>query len=77
MVDGFARKFHAVYRKAERDGTLKLGLPETEFFYTILSIMLSAAGKFAEGLVYPPEHAKDMTGELKLLNDMIMRTYLT
>lgn len=63
--------------KAERDGTLKLGLPETEFFYTILYIMLSAAGKFAEGLVYPPEHAKDMTGELKLLKDMIMRTYLT
>ena len=77
VVDGFARKFHAVYRKAERDGTLKLGLPETEFFYTILYIMLSAAGKFAEGLVYPPEHAKDMTGELKLLKDMIMRTYLT
>jgi hypothetical protein len=75
VVDGFARKFHAVYQKAEKDGTLKLGLPETEFFPTIMYIMLSAAEKFAEGLVYPPEHGKDMTGELTLLKNMILRMY--
>ncbi len=75
VVDGFARKFHAVYQKAEQDGTLKLGLPETEFFPTIMYIMLSAAEKFAEGLVYPPEHEKDMTGELELLKNMILRMY--
>ena len=75
VVDGFARKFHAVYQKAEKDGTLKLGLPETEFFPTIMYIMLSAAEKFAEGLVYPPEHEKDMTGELELLKKMILRMY--
>ena len=75
VVDGFARKFHAVYQKAEKDGTLKLGLPETEFFPTIMYIMLSAAEKFAEGLVYPPEHEKDMRGELELLKKMILRMY--
>ena len=75
VVDGFARKFHAVYQKAEKDGTLKLGLPETEFFPAIMYIMLSAAEKFAEGLVYPPEQEKDMTGELELLKKMILRMY--
>lgn len=75
VVDGFARKFHAVYQKAEKDGTLKLGLPETEFFPTIMYIMLSASEKFAEGLVYQPEHEKDMTGELELLKNMILRAY--
>ncbi len=75
VIDGFARKFHAVYQKAERDGTLKLGLPETEFFPAIMYIMLSASEKFAEGLVYPPEREKDMTGELELLKSMILRMY--
>ena len=75
VVDGFARKFHAVYQKAERDGTLKLGLPETEFFPAIMYIMLSASEKFAEGLVYQSEQEKDMTGELELLKSMILRTY--
>ena len=75
VVERFARKFHAVYQKAEQDGTLKLGLPETEFFPTIMYIMLSAAEKFAEGLIYPPEHEKDMTRELELLKNMILRAY--
>lgn len=75
VVDGFARKFHAVYQKAEKDGTLKLGLPETEFFPTILYIMLSASEKFAEGLVYQPENEKDMTRELELLKNLILNAY--
>ena len=75
VVDGFARKFHAVYQKAEKDGTLKLGLPETEFFPTILYIMLSAAEKFAEGLVYQPENEKDMTRDLELLKNLILHAY--
>lgn len=75
VVDGFARKFHAVYEKAERDGTLRLELPEKKFFYTIMYIMLSASEKFAEGLVYPSEYEEDMTEELELLKDMILQKY--
>ena len=75
VVDGFARKFHAVYAKAEKDGTLRLELPEKKFFYTILYIMLSASEKFAEGLVYPSEYEEDMTEELVLLKDMILQKY--
>ena len=76
VVDGFAQKFHAVYRKAEQDGTLRLEMPEAKFFATIMYIMLSAAEKFAEGLVYPSEFQEDMSAELELLKDMILRRYL-
>ena len=75
VVDGVARKFHAVYEKAERDGTLRLELPAKKFFYTIMDIMLSASEKFAEGLVYPSEYEEDMTEELALLKDMILKKY--
>ena len=54
---------------------MKIGLPETKFFYTILYIMLSASEKFAEGLVYPSEYEEDMTEELYLLKNMILQTY--
>ena len=76
-VEVFAKKFHAVYQKAEKDGTLKVDLPENKFFVSTLYIMLSVAGKYAEGLVYPPTLAKaeDMTEELLILKDMIMRNY--
>lgn len=77
VVDGFARKFHAVYKKAKRDGTLRLEMPETKFFYTIMYIMLSVSEKFAEGLVYPSEHKEDMTRELELLKDMILQRYVS
>ena len=75
VVDGFAKKFHAVYQKAEQDGTLRLEMPETKFFYTIMYIMLAAAEKFAEGLVYPLEYEEDMTEELELLKNMILQKY--
>ena len=77
VVDGFAEKFHAVYQKAKKDGTLRLELPEKKFFYTILYIMLAAAEKFAEGLVYPSEHEEDMTDALELLKNMILNKYAT
>ncbi|MBQ7514933.1 MAG: TetR/AcrR family transcriptional regulator [Schwartzia sp.] len=75
VVDGFARKFHAVYQKAEQDGTLKLGLPEAQFFAAIMYIMLAAAEKFAEGLVYPMDQGEDQSENLELLKAMILRTY--
>ena len=57
-VEVFATKFHTVYRKAKKDGTL----------YTFVSV----AGKFAEGLVYPPDGEHDMTEELLMLKRMIV-----
>ncbi len=39
--------------------------------------MLSAAEKFAEGVVYPSKCEEDMTEELELLKDIILSRYVS
>ena len=75
MVSVFAQKFHVVYSKARKDGTLVIGISEKKLFVNTLYIMLSVAGKYAEGLIYPPDYEQDMTEELYMLKHMIMNTY--
>ena len=76
-VEVFAKKFHVVYEKAQTDGTLKVDMPERKFFLSSLYIMLSVAGKYAEGLIYPlgMEEEEDMTEELLRLKKMILDEY--
>ncbi len=74
-VSVFAEKFHAVFRKAQADGTLNIRTSEKKLFVSTLYIMLSVAGKYAEGLIYPVDYNRDMTEELFMLKRMIMDTY--
>ena len=78
VVELFAGKFHAVYQKAKRDGTLRVNLPEMKFFASSLHIMLAVSEKYADGLLYPPNEPleTDLSDELLLLKDMILRNYL-
>ena len=71
-VNVFATKFHTVYRKAKKDGTIDTRIPEKRLFVGTLYAVLSVAGKFAEGLVYPPDGEHDMTEELLMLKRMIV-----
>ena len=71
-VNVFAHKFHTVYLKAQKDGTLDLRIPEKRLFVNTLYTVLSVAGKYAEGLVYPPIGEHDMTDELLMLKRMIV-----
>ena len=71
-VNVFAHKFHVVYLKAQKDGTLDLRIPEKRLFVNTLYTVLSVAGKYAEGLVYPPIGEHDMTDELLMLKRMIV-----
>ena len=74
-VSIFANKFHTVYRKAQEDGTLSIKVSEKKLFVNIMYIMLSVAGKYAEGLIYPPNEDRDMIEELFLLKHMIYDSY--
>ena len=74
-VSLFADRFHTVYRKAQEDGTLRIGISEKMLFESSLYIMLSVAGKYAEGLIYPPEEERDRTEELVMLKRMILNAY--
>ena len=71
-VNVFARKFHTVYLKAQKDGTLDIHVSEKRLFVNTLYTVLSVAGKYAEGLVYPPDGEHDMTEELLMLKRMIV-----
>jgi len=71
-VNVFAHKFHTVYLKAKKDGTLDLRIPEKRLFINTLYTVLSVAGKYAEGLVYPSDEQHDMTDELVMLKEMIL-----
>lgn len=74
-VNVFARKFHTVYIKAEKDGTLRTDIPEEKLFVSAMYTMLPVAAKYAEGLVYPDSEDRDMTEELIMLKNMILKTY--
>lgn len=75
-VSIFANKFHVVLQKAQNDKTLDIRTSEKKFFVNILYIMLSVAGKYAEGLIYPYDYEQDMTEELYMLKHMILNTYI-
>ncbi|MCR5750451.1 MAG: TetR family transcriptional regulator [Kiritimatiellae bacterium] len=70
-VEVFAHKFHVVYEKAMKDGTLDIRVSERRLFVGTLYAVLSVAGKFAEGLVYPSED-HDMIDELQMIKQMIL-----
>ena len=73
----FARKFHKLYVKAEKDGTLRTDVSENKLFVSSMHTMLPVAGKYAVVLVYPPNDNgdSDRTEELVTLKDMILKTY--
>ena len=68
----FAKKFHTVVRKARKDGTIDIRVSESQLFVNLLYIMVSVAGKYAEGLVYPPDGEQDRTDGLLMLKRMIL-----
>ena len=71
-VNVFARKFHTVYLKAKKDGTIDTSIPEQRLFVNTLYTFLSVAGKYAEGLVYPSEVHHDMLDDLLMLKRMVL-----
>ena len=76
-LNGFARKFHTVYVKAEKDRTLRTDIPENKLLASSMHIMLSVAGRYAVGFAYPSSDNDDRTEELIMLKDMILNTYTT
>ena len=52
--------------------TLRIPVSEPRLFVNLLYTMLSVAGKYAEGLVYPPDGERDMTDELEAIKRMIL-----
>lgn len=72
----FAKKFHFLYEKGLRDGTIRTDEPEQTMFTTTMHIMLAVCGRFAQGVVYPSGGQEDLTQELMILKRMILSRYV-
>ena len=73
----YGQRFHALCRKAGEDGTLRGDLSEKELYVMSINIMLSLAGRCAVDWIDPADRDRDVTGELRLLREMILRTCIS
>ncbi len=75
-IEPFMRKFHTLYEKGVRDGSIRTDEPERTMFNATMHIMLAVCGRFAQGVVYEGENQEDLTEELMILKRMILNNYL-
>ena len=74
-IEPFTVKFHTLYEKGLRDGSIRTDEPEQTMFATTMHIMLAVCGRFAQGVVYHGENIEDLTQELMILKRMILNSY--
>lgn len=75
-VEPFRKKFHKLYEKGIRDGSIRTDEPEDTTFYTTMHIMLAVCGRFAQGVLYQRDDPEDLTEELLILKRMILNRYV-
>ncbi len=74
-VEPFTKKFHRLYEKGLRDGSIRTDEPEQVMFNATMHIMLAVAGRYAQGVVVRTDDPEDLTKELLILKRMIMDHY--
>ena len=75
-IELFAKKFHRLYEKGVRDGSIRTDEPEQTMFNTTMHIMLAVAGRFAQGVIVQSDDPEDLTKELMILKRMILSRYV-
>ena len=75
VIGRFADRFRLIWKKGERDGTLRTEIPWKKAFSATLHVMLAAVTRYAVGLAYQPEEGTRPEEELAMLRDMMMRQY--
>lgn len=71
----FQVKFHHLYEKGQRDGTIRTDEPEGTMFNATMHIMLAVCGRFAQGVLHQMSDPEDLTKELMILKRMILNRY--
>ena len=75
-VEPFSKKFHRLYEKGLRDGSIRTDMPEQTMFNATMHIMLAVAGRFSQGVVVRSDDPEDLTKELMILKRMILSRYV-
>ena len=72
----FTEKFHKLYEKGLRDGSIRTDEPEQTMFNTTMHIMLAVCGRYAQGVIVRGSDPDDLTKELMILKRMILNAYI-
>jgi len=74
IVDAVGVRFHDLYERGLRDGTLNADIPEQTMFSSAFHIMLAAVTRYAVGLMFVPEGV-DPEKELLMLEELLMKQF--
>ena len=75
MVEALGARFHDLYARGMRDGTLRADIPEATMFSSIFHIMLAAVTRYAAGLVVVYEDQSAPESELVMLEEMMLSRF--
>lgn len=75
MVNALGAKFHVVYERGMKDGTLREDISESSMFSGSFHIMLAAATRYAVGLVVVYEDSNDPESELVMLEELLLSRF--
>ena len=73
VVKNLEDRFAALYKRAEKDHTIRTDIPAKEILLTSMHLMLAAVTRYAVGLVY--EGGMDPEKELVLQKNMLLREF--
>lgn len=75
MVEALGARFHDLYARGMRDGTLRADIPEATMFSSSFHIMLAAVTRYAAGLVVVYEDQSAPESELVMLEEMMLSRF--
>ena len=75
VIGPFRNKFHKLYEKGLKDGTIRTDDAEDTMFNATMHIMLAVCCRFAQGVLYRTGDPEDLTKELLILKRMILSRY--
>ena len=75
MVEALGARFHDLYARGMRDGTLRADIPEATMFSSSFHIMLAAVTRYAAGLVVVYEDQSTPESELVMLEEMMLSRF--
>ena len=76
MVDALGERFHRLYLRGQKDGTLNTEISEASMLSSLFHIMLAAITRYAVGLVYLPKEANDPESELVMLEELLLSRFV-
>ena len=75
IVDILSERFHDLYERGKRDGTLRMDISATSLFSSTFHIMLAVVTRYAVGLVYVPEEITEPESELVMLEKLLLSRF--